>query len=571
MRLLKPKRDWLEKFCWSAAGAILLVLGWFVIVSVGRSLSARGREYGRIAAFREDCCPSPDGARVVYSRALKDGVGLFFYDIQRRVTVQLCFQREAGWSWQRFGMLGWSPGGQHFVFTHPTTRRLNEGQHFQELCVADGTSGRVTGVIAGDPDITQAAWLDEERFATFTYNQSVKVCTTGGTLVRSFDQAAPGRTPLVDSLFTAVPNGVAWVDEKCLWHLDFDRTSAVKVWQTQSLDGFSYDSRNHAFVVMGHSDSNRWFITVTPAGREIYRTTTDERPRYAVLRNENGVNCFYARVAGGKSPVRIEWDGIVEDHIGSIHDYIGEGRYLFGNNLLFVGNPKSGIQGLQRIDLDSGTSHCLVSALHGGSDFILIPPAAGVLTNRSGIVRPYHVWQPILAPGRKYPIILGQEPYRWNFQPNVAAQNGYWYAMVARKYWSDESINQWKEDVSALLGILALNPAVDTNRVYLMASSWESNFAADLFERNPQWPGLILFDPLSLPAIHSGRGHRYLVVAGDSDPAEVDRLSAFQEEGYRKGAFVRLILQHGVGHVPRSEQADADRAVQFRRFLLNQP
>ena len=75
---------------------------------------------------------------MVFPQETEKGVGVFFCNANSEKTKLLCEQKEDDYSWQRFGMLGWSPDDKLFAYAVPLERQLNPGQREEQIVVCDG-------------------------------------------------------------------------------------------------------------------------------------------------------------------------------------------------------------------------------------------------------------------------------------------------------------------------------------------------------------------------------------------------------------------------------------------------
>jgi hypothetical protein len=481
------------------------VLAWHLATRIN-GWSARAREIGSVAAVREDLCPSGDGRKVVFSMDTETGVGIFYLDTIRDEKPRLlCEQPEKGYSWQRFGMLGWSPDDRLFLCALPADRRSDAGLRPEKILVCSGATGRSLAAIDADPDLAESAWLAPETFACLSYNQDVTVYQAKSddiwAMIRSIRQAGPGRLESARSGFTAIsPTALAWCNRGCIWKLDINGTAAESVFQTSgNLVGFTRD--------------------LSP----IIDSTLVQGQSFQPMESE-----------------------------------VGSGRYRYEVRNQWAQGP-----GLWQSNADTGSARCVyrIAALRR----ILATPRTAVLTNGAGRPITCRIWAPP-EDGRRHPLILAQTPYIWNAYAQVAAAEGCGFAMAERRYWDDPAIRDWSDDVMTLYRSLAGRPDVDTNRVYLYATSWESTFLSSLVERRPElWFGIILSDPKSLP--DGCRCVRQLVIAGTAEPGERQRLLQYQARAYDRGIPLRLVLQKNAGHVPRSLATNRERTIRCAQFL----
>lgn len=227
----------------------------------------------------------------------------------------------------------------------------------------------------------------------------------------------------------------------------------------------------------------------------VHVTRNDIRVRDVVLSEDRGSYCFSIKSGANSNPVHFLWPGMVESF------------KLSGNHLFFTGNQADGPPGIWQYDRKSDTVRCLASGLKRPFAYTkLVAPIAGTGTNASGSQLNYHVWAPAqLSPKKRYPLILGQTHYMWFLYPQVTANGGYYFASANRLSWWD-GLDQWPEDVMLLYDIMAQNPNVDTNRVFLFATSAESSYLTQLVAERPYlWKGVILLNPVSVPKLDNIR------------------------------------------------------------------
>jgi hypothetical protein len=532
------------------------------------------KEIGSVAQFHEDLAPNPSGSGVVFSQETEKGAGLFFCNATTGKTKLLAEQRERNYDAHRFGMLGWSPDGKLFAYAV-----FNGAKQEPEVIIGDGASGETTGEMAVDGGITEVAWLSPQSFAFLNYNQDVSVReqNADGKWIesRAYHKVASGTLPFSKNSFTAISiNSVAWQRGNEIWALDFETSAFKKIWEsdTNTLKSFTYSKETGDFQLVCSDESGWYLIYLNREGAVLEVSRNENRTRYAYLKDEAGLNTFYAKTESDLQPTRVFWQGAVEDHIGPIGDYEGSGKYLYGDYLYFAGDLQNQPTGLWQYNLKNGTSRCLVSGLKQPlDDAQIIMPEGGAITNSLGKPMSYHVWSPThIVAGKKYPLVLAQTPYVWLQYPQVAAQEGYYFAIVDRPFWSDETIYNWAADVKALYAEMAKNPNVDTNNVYLYGCSWETDFLSQLMsEQSNLWKGAILINPSDLPDVTTLQGTKLFVVDGRDDSGAVERLTKYQDEAATLGVPVTLMLQSGSAHIPRSVATERGRTVQFAKFLAD--
>jgi hypothetical protein len=289
-------------------------------------------------------------------------------------------------------------------------------------------------------------------------------------------------------------------------------------------------------------------------------TREDNRTRYVDLSLDHGRYVIAIKTGANSEPTRFVWEGMVEYY------------QLAGDTLFFAGNRANETPGVWQYDLHSAEVRRLCS--NQMCDFRytkIISPLMAIGTNALGRQISYHLWKPDqVIPGKKYPVIISQAHYIWNPNQQVAANGGYYFATVDRATWAD-NIDNWPEDVLGLYKILATNPNIDTNRVYLTAFSAESADVNQVLAVKPHMcKGVILFNPEVEPDLSQARLKKMFIVGGKDDDvgSTVEELTRYQDEAAKVGVPVTLIIQGGVQHVARSIATERERTRQFAKFLL---
>ena len=539
-------------------------------------LLAAAREVGSIGQFYSTIQPSGSGRAVVYSQMTENGVGVFLHETAGGEPKLLIEKREKGRGWQRLGMLGWSPEDRLFALTVPPTEG-DPAPPMAQLLLCDGRSGEVVWRSEIDALVMGFAWLHSNSFAvanSFNHDLSVFEKKREGAWVkrRCFKQVD---TNDWRGLTAVSESALAWHSTTNIWRLDLDSGSPQLVWtsETNRLEGLSYRRDEKEFRI-ACTDEKGWLtVRLRENGQPIFGRSEDRR-RCAWVRDEGGLNNLYVKTEMRLDPFRIEWHGALEDHQGPAAERLGVGKYLFGDSLWLVGNPLDQPTGIWRIVLEGGEPRCVVSGLKQPLRHALIrgPAQGGWLTNSAGVPMNWHLWEPRgRAANEKRPLIVTQTPYVWLPYAEVAAEAGYCFAMVDRPHWDDPTIYNWAEDVMALYNRLANNPQTDTNRVYVMGTSWDTSFLSSMLqERGALWQGLILINPGQFPDVSQlRRGARVFVAAGreQGDGRFAEQVRRFQESGLNQGIQARLCLQAGADHNPNSIATWRGRTVEFARFL----
>ena len=139
--------------------------------------------------------------------------------------------------------------------------------------------------------------------------------------------------------------------------------------------------------------------------------------------------------------------------------------------------------------------------------------------------------------------------------------------MVTRPFWRNQHIENWGADAMAMYEVLAKNPNVDTNRIFLWGRSMETGYLCQLLAEKPNlWKGVILFDPGGLPDLEGLRGKKLFIITGnDADNAKY--LKKYQDQAAAAGVSLTLILQENTMHVSDTISSERARTIEFAKFL----
>jgi len=519
-----------------------------------------------IRQFEQDVIPNSDNTRLVYCQDTREGIGIYFCDAAGGKPRLLCEQKEKGHSWKRFTMLGWAPDDSLFACGFPDNKRNQE-----LILIFQGRTGEPAGQVVADENLYHLAWLSTDAFA-YSSRTCVRVVTrqaNGGWVhTRYFQDVAAS----IEDFTTVSANSVAWRDGGGICLFDVGSGSAEKIWEatTNRLVEFTYASDANEFLLNCSDEEGQYLLRLrlgdkraTMLGRigrqpdyirNAVWSNTAHGASYAYLTNDPAGSAFCIKTGGSQTPITIPWHGGVRSFT------------LSGGQLFFSGYPDNQAPGMWRYDLASEAFNCIVPGTSGLFKNNLGRPATvGVMTNSLGEQRFYHLWTPRhVAPNRKYPLLLAQELNTWFPCFQIAAHCGYFVAVVDRPFWHTWNGNHertWAEDVGSLYEIMARNPNVDTNRVYLYACSAETFCLTRLMAERPALPkGAILFSPSALPDPSVLQDKNILIVAGKGDAQAIKRCPEFQDHAAEQGNAITLFFQEDTGHMLESGPAERNRA-----------
>jgi hypothetical protein len=566
-----PRRSGL----WLFFTGFLLVLGWRECVVFTQWLKEPQllSEFGAIRQFEQDVIPNSANTRLVFCQDSKEGIGIYYSDMAGGKPRLLCEQKERGHSWKRFTMLGWAPDDSLFACACPDNKLDQE-----LVLIFSGRTGEPLAKVVTDPNLYGLAWLSADSFA-YCSRTSVRVVTRQASgswaHARYFQDVARN---LED--FTSVSvDSLAWRDGGGVWLFNLASASAEKIWEatTNRLVEFTYSRDAHEFLLNCSGGAGQYLLRLklgeqraTMLGRigsqwdfirNVVWSKSAHGASYAFLTNGPAGSAFCVKPAGSEAPVTIPWHGGVRSVT------------LNGGQLFFSGYADNEPPGIWRYDLASEAFNCIVPGTSGPLKNNLGRPATvGVMTNSLGEARYYHLWTPRrVAPNKKYPLLLAQEHNTWFPYFQIAALGGCFVAVADRPFWhtwNGRHERTWTEDVGSLCELMAQNPNVDTNRVYLYACSAETYFLCQLMAAHPALAkGAILFSPSALPDPSLLQDKNILIVAGDADANAIKRCPEFQDRVAQQGNAITLFFQAEAGHMLASGPSERNRANQFYRFL----
>jgi hypothetical protein len=563
---------------WLATAAVLFVIawrGWVVAHNKPAHWEEIIGEFASIPYFEYGLHPNHTDTGLVYPQDTEKGVGIFFCDIGSGKRALVCEQKEEGWSWQRFGMLGWSPDDSLFACAYPPNDPKQPGE---EILLCNGITGEIVAKLEAVVTLAEFTWLTPRSFVYSSWDgdshnvQVIEQKPDGNWVqARTFRQIGNKQ---MKGLTATSSNSVAWRQEGSIWALDFADGSPQKIWEctTNQLVGFTYSDETREFLLNCSDEKGQFLIRFYPqtkwtadAGRISDQTSViqnvtwfNDGTRYVYLAKEQGINVFYIKAKTNSELTRLSWPGTTGFCT------------LSGDHLFINGNLMNQPLGIWEYDIKDGNLSCVVSALEHPAGYAKwVAPVDDVLTNQLGNRVGYHLWQPVqLTAGKKYPVVIAQTTYDWQSFPQIAANEGYYYAIVERPGWYD-GLDSWADDVMSLYNILSRNPNIDTNRAFLYACSVETTQLPKLFAEQPDlWKGALILTPTVLPDLSNVRLSSMLIVDGkDESKDTLQWLIQYQDKAARLGVRVNLAFLDGA-HQRWSVATERERVMQVALFLL---
>jgi hypothetical protein len=539
-------------------------------------------EFASIPQFQFGLFPNHAGTGLVYAQDTEKGVGVFFCETGSGKMKLVCEQKEKGWSWQYFGMLGWSPGDGYFACAFPAN---DPKQPAEVILICDGATGGMVAKLAASFLLSEFTWLSPRSFACSYWDgdrhdlQVIEQKPDGNWIqARTFKQLGNKQ---MKGLTATSSNSVAWRQEGSIWALDFADGSPQKIWEcttNNQLVNFTYSEETKEFLLHRSDDKGQFLTRFYPptqwtadAGRISEQTNqaiknviwSRQEAKYVYLGKEQGINVFYIKTGSGL--VRLPWPGTV-------------GFYRLNGDCLYAcGNLTNQPLGIWEYDTHGNSLRCIVSALSAGKGqghAQWVAPVDGVLTNRFGRQMNYHLWVPAGAvAGKKYPVVIAQTTYDWQPVPQIAANGGFYYALAERSGWY-EGLDSWADDVMNLYDLLSKNPGIDTNQVFIYACSVETGMLLQLFEKHPDpWKGVLMLAPTVLPPFsgleQSACPPTFLIIDGKEEGTNtLNGFIQYQKWAAERGIQVKLALLDGTVHQPWSVATERGRSMQIAKFLF---
>lgn len=559
--------------------ACTLVGGWRLLIIARQPphILDIATEIGSIAdskeeQFNREIIPNHSGTALLFFQETETGIGTYFCSISDDKPKLLFEQSEKGYN-QEYALLDWSPDDKAFAyFTQPS---LDPDRPQRKITIYNGMTGEIIMQMSGENFLPYSRFvmLSSRAFVYSTYYQTLILMSENldgtwseqpGRVGQNFPKPVPDGEM---NNFTAVSDhSLAWQQQGEIWTYDFKSGSCVKIWEskTNQLEYFSYDMNTEYYQLICRNQTGEVSVQFRPPMKGFPDSTElkllpYQRPNFADLTESRSGYSFVIKTDSQSTSTSFIWPGMIEYYA------------LSGDRLFFTGNLPDGPPGIWVYDTKSRVTSCLDSGLkHNFTYAKLVTPAANMATNDAGKTFNYHVWSPTrIVTGKKYPLIIGQTHYMWFSYPQIAANAGYYYVAADRLSWWD-GINDWDLDVKRLYEILSKTPYIDTNRVYLLGTSVESSYLANLIDKYPLlWKGTIMFSPTILPDLSKESMPRMLIVGGKDDGDSAMDLMKYQEASAKTGVPIRLLLQDGVQHITRSVGTERERARQFALFLLN--
>ncbi len=456
-------------------------------------------------------------------------------------------------------LLAWSPDDKECAYTH-------DGGIF----ICDGDTGSQTAALNAGGDVANFAWLSPSRFVVLNnLNLDEFDClqtqwTKKRVLTLTNHQPVTAFSALTD-------HSVVWRQAWDVWTYDFHEEQPVKMWCSMSnpLVDFSVGTGGDILLNCGRCGGS--LIGLNP----FIRTAPDtDLATITKLDELDTNNCFVFRVSSinqGKGRVYLITDSserdmslfssakdktllVKKDDTSKAMRILGAREIVDysvqGNRLYVVGSQTNEPSRIWEYDLDADSLTCAYSSWPKPKYATLAEMQYCIITNIQGkVATTYRLWSPVhFMPGRKYPLMIEQTAYKWQVEPQVAANCGCYFAIASRPTWGSSRIHDWSEDVLNVYQELAKNPNIDTNRVFLYGVSAEANYVNHLLTQEPGlWKGAYLEGaPGPDPSAFNHHPLAISIVVGKEDQG-ISPISHYLERAVQSGQSARVVVKGG-GH-----------------------
>jgi len=581
-----------------AIGAVLLVVVWHTIASVGKAhLQNIAAELVSTIEFFGAPHPNHAGTKLFYAQTSTNGIIGYIVDI---ASGQKTFLFEHDQSHlQGVGLLGWSPDDKLFSYSVRSPR----GQ----IIICDGNSAGAIATVSENKIIKEGTWLSSEAFVYVNENQDLsliqrtdtewhksslfaKTPTNEQNQPANASNAKPAKkkkpasrsSPIepVRCLTAISANSVAWQQGGTIWRYELGSDAPVKVWEseTNSLQNFCFSSKQNTFTLHYKNAGGEFLSDLHPAfiwgdeqvtNFEQINLISDSKATeigdlvfmrdglgYAYFARSQNFDAIVIKSASNSIPVQLAWKAGVDSFgANDTHVYI-------------AGSPTNGPLDIWDYDVKSGSLSRVVSGYEHPFKYAKTVIAAyETATNANGETIPFHLSPPAsFVTGHKYPLVITFNGVRWRPQEASVPNAGCFLA-------SCNGIPSNEADVIAVYQAATQNPDIDVKRVYVMGVSAGAGLAGQLLQDGPDlWRGAILLSPVSFPDVSQLKAQRILIDSGGNDAylkqsGGIGNLTQFQEAAALAGIPVTLSINGRASHVYRSNIAEQERITQILEFL----
>ncbi|HLX72681.1 MAG TPA: hypothetical protein VKV04_23920 [Verrucomicrobiae bacterium] len=498
-------------------------------------------------------------------RTTEHGEGVFIENLADKSEQKICEVADVDYKASGAWVFGWSMDDKTLAYSWDRTLRF---------VANDGTEpgGNVDGITNHFQSFT---WLTPERCAYIDdYPRLVYIEHKEGKwkVSQRWDLWTTNGMP--HSIQAMGPNVVAWQTTNTIWQMDFS-SGVSKVLYSNSrrqIDSICFSTDTGTFLTVESTNHGRtcFLVSIIPGEGGAAVTALLRKPS---ILNAQWINRGQGYVYG--SQVR---DKVVLTSKSSVY---GQEQPVFqatqmtnffanGSNtrIYLLGAQASEPAGVWRCNADSAEVQCVLSP-SAGMSFHYQPVLQESATYAENHTAAYELLQPAgFSRHKKYPLVIGLGSYEWTpiahgIYAQCLANSGAYVAFVHYR-WNQshpETVYAHTNNFMAVYDQLAVNPNIDTQRVFIFGFSAGTKVLSELTEQFPgRWRGIMLLNPSPLPEPEERLARRVLATAG-SDEGDENRFGMFQEQLAKIGIPMQWHIHQNAQHVVRDEAAMYERTL----------
>lgn len=497
----------------------------------------------------------------IFGERSENGINVYLHRDNQKTNIVIGAFTVGQFNALTLRLLAWSPDDKWCAYTR-------DGGVF----IYDGESGAQVAALNVGGSVENFAWLSPSKFAAFN-----------GTALDEFDYQPAGwakkrvvnvtNTQPVTAFSALTDHSVVWRQTWDIWIYDFYSDQPVKIWHSMKNPLVDFTVEKSGDILLNCGRSGGSLIDLNP-----FQVERDSEPGsgWAETRKLDDLDtnhCFVLKVTALKNRqgrVYLTTDSWERDmsHFSSAKDktlwvkkdpqsiavqILGHHEIvdysLQGDRIYIVGSETNEPPRIWAYDLTSDSLACVYSSIPKPRYAKLVQASYCVIANEQGATTTtYRLWPPVqVVPGKKYPLMIEQTAYKWQPEPQVAANCGWYFAMASRPSWG-AGMQNWGKDVMAVYHELAKNPNIDTNRVFLYGVSAEAYHANGLLAEDlGLWKGAFLDGaPGPDPTLFKSHPLTVGIVVGNQD-SELKVVSDYLERACQHSQSTTVVLKEG-GH-----------------------
>jgi hypothetical protein len=576
---------------------VALMLAWRMHVKASRPahMQAIATELASIGKFMLPI-PMPDKGcdKLLFGQSTDQGVGVFLLNIADGQKQLVYEQPRKFYDPVKFKIFGWAPDDSLFAFQQHDSQEWAGSR----VVICDGNTGKTITTVNVDGKmmdgnyvfgiISSFVWLSPHAFAYIRIvggDTDLVVVEKGadGKWVSAEPVKISAKNPL-GMLVALSDHSVVWQEGNTLQSLDVTSGSTTQIFEltTNELEGFSFSPDSGKFLLLCGDQAGENLFVFQPEGKlswgriqagsltNIYRISSQPRSVEKALWINHEQGIAYMMQDLGQETLFILTNSTADPMAlgarGSVISF-----NVSGNQIFITGSLTNEPPGIWQYDVASGSLNCIYSSQEHPFKYAkYVVPLCKTVTNASGRLITYHLWEPAQASsGKKCAVLLGQSPYNWQVYPELTVNGGDFFVNVDRPSFLCLELNNWAEDVTAVYGELAKDPRIDMNAVYVYGTSAESGELASFVDQKPnQWKGIILITPENFPNLSGLHFSKILIDDGMDDKSTIEGVKKYQQAAAEVGVPLTLVLHKDTAHIYWSIATQREEAQQLAKFLF---